>query len=296
MAYGTPRRPEDVDAYYTHVRRGRPPSAELLDDLARRYAAIGGGSPLARLTEAQAAAVAGALEVRAPGRFRVEVGYKHAPPFVEDAVERLLAAGAGRLVGLVLAPHYSAASVGEYLGRLRARAGELGGGAPVAAVEGWHLEPTYLAFLAHQVRRGLEGLPAATTVLFTAHSLPRRVVAAGDGYADRVRETAAAVAAEVGLARWAVAWQSAGRTPEPWLGPDLLTVLADLAGTGGVEGVLVCPCGFVSDHLEVLYDLDIEARARADELGLAFARTAVPNDDTRVLGALADRLVALAGD
>lgn len=296
MAYGTPRRPEDVDAYYTHVRRGRPPSAELLDDLARRYAAIGGGSPLARLTEAQAAVVGSALESRAPGRFQVEVGYKHAPPFVEDAVERLLAAGTGRLVGLVLAPHYSAASVGEYLGRLRARAGELRGGTSVAAVEGWHLEPTYLAFLADQVREGLEGLPAATKVLFTAHSLPERVVAAGDGYADRVRETAAAVAADVGLARWAVAWQSAGRTPEPWLGPDLLTVLAELAGTGGVEGVLVCPCGFVSDHLEVLYDLDIEARGRADELGLAFARTAVPNDDTRVLGALADRLVGLAGD
>ena len=296
MAYGTPRRPEDVNAYYTHVRRGRPPSAELLDDLARRYAAIGGGSPLARLTEAQAAVVAAALESRAPGRFRVEVGYKHAPPFVEDAVERLLAAGTGRLVGLVLAPHYSAASVGEYLARLRARAGEVRPGTPVAAVEGWHLEPTYLAFLAEQVRRALEASPAATKVLFTAHSLPQRVVAAGDGYADRVRETAAAVAAEVGLARWAVAWQSAGRTPEPWLGPDLLTVLADLAGTGGVEGVLVCPCGFVSDHLEVLYDLDIEARARADELGVAFARTAVPNDDTRVLGALADRLVGLAGD
>ncbi len=299
MAYGTPRRPEDVEAYYTHVRRGRPPSAELLDDLARRYAAIGGVSPLARRTEAQAVVVAGALEARAPGRFHVEVGYKHAPPFVEDAVERLLAAGAERLIGLVLAPHFSAASVGEYLGRLRAQTDELRPGTPVAAVEGWHLEPTYLAFLADQVRQGLEDLPAATKVLFSAHSLPQRVVAAGDGYADRVRETAAAVAAEVGLAPWAgwaVAWQSAGRTPEPWLGPDLLTVLGDLAGTGRAEGVLVCPCGFVSDHLEVLYDLDIEARARAGELGLAFARTAVPNDDTRVLGALADRLVRLAGD
>ncbi len=298
MAYGTPPGPEHVEAYYTHVRRGRPPPAELLDDLARRYAAIGGVSPLARLTEAQAAVVAGALEARAPGRFRVEVGYKHAPPFVEDAVENLLAGGAGRLAGLVLAPHYSAASVGEYLSRLRARAGELRPGTDVAAIEGWHLEPAYLAFLAGQVRQGLARLPSATKVLFTAHSLPQRVVAAGDGYADRVRETAAAVAAQVGLAPrtgWAVAWQSAGRTPEPWLGPDVLSVLADLAGTGRAQGVLVCPCGFVSDHLEVLYDLDVEARARAGELGLAFARTAVPNDDRHVMGALADRLVGLAG-
>jgi ferrochelatase len=299
MAYGTPRGPDDVEAYYTHVRRGRPPPPELLDDLVRRYAAIGGVSPLARRTEAQAAVVAGALEQRAPGRFLVEVGYKHAPPFVEDAVERLLARGAGRLAALVLAPHYSAASVGEYLARVRARAGEVHSGTEVTAIEGWHLEPAYLAFLAGEVRRRLDELPAGTKVLFTAHSLPQRAVAAGDGYADRVAETAAAVAGEVGLAPWtgwAVAWQSAGRTPEPWLGPDVLTVLADLAGTGRAKGVLVCPCGFVSDHLEVLYDLDIEARGRAGELGLAFTRTAVPNDDPDVLGALADRLVQLAGD
>jgi ferrochelatase len=297
MAYGTPAGPDDVEAYYTHVRRGRPPTPELLDDLARRYAAIGGVSPLAERTRAQAAVVAGALEQRSPGRFRVEVGYKHAPPFVEDAVDRLIAAGAGHLVGLVLAPHYSAGSVGEYQARLRARAGEIAPSMEVTALDDWHLEPAYIAFLAAEVRRCLRTLPAGTKVLFSAHSLPVRVVAGGDPYADQVRRTAEAVAAVVGLtpwSGWAVAWQSAGRTPEPWIGPDVLTVLADLAGTGTTGGALVCPCGFVSDHLEVLYDLDVEARASAATLELAFARTAVPNDDPAVLGALADRVVAAA--
>lgn len=298
MAYGTPAGPEDVEAYYTHVRRGRPPPPALLDDLVQRYRAIGGVSPLSARTRAQAGVIAAGLEHRAPGRYRVEIGYKHAPPFLEDAVERLIGAGARRIVGVVLAPHYSAGSVAEYLGRLRARAAELDPGVVVVAVPDWHLEPAYLAFLTSEVRRCLAGLPAATKVLFSAHSLPARVVAGGDPYAEQVGETAAAVARAVRLtpgAGWTVAWQSAGRTPEPWIGPDVLEVFADLARTGRVEGVLVCPCGFVSDHLEVLYDLDLEAAARASELGLAFARTAVPNDDPAVLGALANRVIAAAG-
>ncbi|CAN5125626.1 ferrochelatase [soil metagenome] len=296
MAYGTPGGPEDVEAYYTHVRRGRPPTPELLADLVRRYDAIGGVSPLAGRTRAQASVLATSLERRAPGRFRVEVGYKHAPPFLEEAVETLVGGGAERLVALVLAPHYSAGSVGEYLARVRARTAELAPEFPVATVDDWHLEPAYLAFLAAEVRRCRAQLPKATKVLFSAHSLPERVVAGGDPYADQVRETGAAVAAEVGLSPWAdwtVAWQSAGRTPEPWIGPDILTVFGDLADTGRADGVLVCPCGFVSDHLEVLYDLDVEARDRAAALGLAFARTAVVNDDPAVLDALAARAAAV---
>ena len=294
MAYGTPAGPDDIDGYYTHVRRGRPPSPELLDDLVRRYAAIGGASPLAARTRAQAGGVAAALERQAPGRYRVAVGYKHAPPFLEDAVDQLLAEGTRQLIGLVLAPHFSRGSVGEYLGRLRARAAALDPTVEVAAVDDWHLEPAYLDFLTAEVRRGLAGLPTGSKVLFTAHSLPRRIVE-DDPYVAQVGETAAAVASAAGLAPWtgwAVAWQSAGRTPEPWIGPDVGDVLAGLAGAGG-GGVLVCPCGFVSDHLEVLFDLDLEAAGRAAELGLAFSRTAVPNDDPTVLGALAERVVAL---
>ena len=169
-------------------------------------------------------------------------------------------------------------------------------GLAVGGVESWHLEPTYLAFLTSAVRDALEPLPARTKVLFTAHSLPERVLV-DDPYPDQLRVSATAVAEAAGLHRWAgwaLGWQSAGRTPEPWRGPDILETLSDLASTGRADGVLVCPQGFVSDHLEVVYDLDIEARKLADELGLAFARTRVLNDDSAVLGALADRVLAAA--
>jgi ferrochelatase len=296
MAYGTPGSPEEIEPYYTDIRRGNPPPPELLADLVRRYEAIGGISPLAERTRAQADGLAHALEERAPGEVAVTIGLKHAEPRIEAGVDELVASGVRRFVGLVLAPHYSAGSVQQYLDRARARAAALDPAVEVLGIESWHLEPAYLDFLAEGVRTGLAELPARTKVLFTAHSLPRRVVAGGDPYPEQLQETAEAVAERVGLvpwSTWAVAWQSAGRTPEPWLGPDVLEVLRDLAATGRAEGALVCPCGFVSDHLEVLYDLDIEARKRATDLGLAFARTPVLNDDPAVLGALADRVLAL---
>ena len=291
MAYGTPARPEDVEAYYTDIRRGRPPTAEQLADLVRRYDAIGGISPLAARTEAQRAGLQAALDERAPGRFEAVLGLKHVAPFIEDAVADLRERGVERIVGLVLAPHYSALSVGEYLHRAREAAGDL----PFTGIESWATEPAYVEFLAGAVRDGLAELPDGTKVLFTAHSLPERVRAMGDPYEDELRGTAQAVADRLGLlpwAQWAPAWQSAGRTPEPWLGPDVLQVITDLAGTGRATGLLVCPCGFVADHLEVLYDLDIEARAAAERVGIAFARTRVLNDDPAVLAALADRVLA----
>ena len=296
LAYGTPGSPEEIEPYYTDIRRGRPPPPELREDLVRRYAAIGGTSPLAERTRAQADGLARALAERAPGEVSVTIGLKHAEPRIEAAVDALVAAGTCRIVGLVLAPHDSAGSVQQYLDRARARAAEVAPEVEVLGIESWHLEPAYVDFLADGVRTRLAELAARTKVLFTAHSLPQRVVAGGDPYPEQLRETAEAVAHRVGLvpwSTWAVAWQSAGRTPEPWLGPDVREVLRDLAATGRAEGALVCPCGFVSDHLEVLYDLDIEARALAEELGLAFARTPVLNDDPAVLGALADRVVSL---
>jgi ferrochelatase len=292
MAYGTPADPGEVEAYYTHIRRGRPPTPEQLADLERRYAAIGGVSPLAERTRDQAAAVAAALDRAEPGGWQVALGMKHAPPFVEDAVTQLVKDGAERVVGLVLAPHWSRGSVGEYHQRAAASAAELG--ADYAGIERWHDAPAGRAALATRVRDGLAALPEKTKVLFTAHSLPERVLA-GDPYADELRDSAAAVAVEVGLNRWAgwsLAWQSAGRTPEPWRGPDILEVIADLGATGRAEGVLVCPQGFVSDHLEVLYDLDVDAARVAAEAGLAFARTTSINDDPAVMAALADRVRA----
>ena len=286
MAYGTPRSPADIEAYYTHIRRGRPPEPAQLADLTARYEAIGGVSPLAERTEAQRAAIQAALDDRAPGTYRVVLGQKHAAPFIEDAVADLVAGGAERVVGLVLAPHYSGFSVGQYHERARAASGEV----PFVGIESWHLEPAYVSFLGDAVQRARAGLPERHKVLFTAHSLPERVLV-GDPYPDQLRDGAAAVAATVGLdpwADWSIGWQSAGRTPEPWRGPDILEVIRALAATGRSDGVLVCPHGFVADHLEVLYDLDVEAAGVAADVGLAFARTDVVNDDPAVMVALAD--------
>jgi ferrochelatase len=294
MAYGTPTALQDVEAYYTHIRRGSAPTPEQLADLVRRYDAIGGTSPLAERTEAQRTALAAALEARAPGRCRVVLGQKHATPFIEDAVSALAGDGVTDVVGLVLAPHFSGFSVGQYQDRLATAAAEHG--LRAAAIESWHLEPSYLAFLTAAVRDGLASMPERTKVLFTAHSLPERVLV-DDPYPDQLHASARAVAEAAGLDRWAgwaLGWQSAGRTPEPWRGPDILEIVRDLAATGAADGVLVCPQGFVSDHLEVVYDLDIEAEAVADEVGLRFARTRVLNAEPTVFGALADRVLAAA--
>jgi ferrochelatase len=266
MAYGTPASADDVEAYYTHIRRGRPPTPEQLADLRSRYDAIGGLSPLRRITEAQRDRIAAALG----DSYRVELGYKHASPFIEDAVAAL----GEDVIGVVLAPHYSRGSIGEYVERL---------GHP--AVESWHDLPEWIDFQATTVRAELDSLPARTTVLFTAHSLPERVLA-GDRYQDELTTSARAIAAQAGLDNWALAWQSAGRTPEPWRGPDVLDAMTDL----DADGVLVCPQGFTADHLEVLYDVDIVAGHHAEKLGIAFARTPMVNDDPAVLGALAERV------
>ena len=194
----------------------------------------------------------------------------------------------------MLAPHWSAASVGEY--HERAAKAAVAGGLAYSAIERWHLEPAYLDFQAAAVTGVLGTMPTNTKVLFTAHSLPQRVIAGGDPYADLLRESADAVARRAGLAPWggwSVGYQLSRAHPEPWIGPDVLDVVRDLAASEGASGILVCACGFVADHLEVLYDLDIEARRHADERGLDFARTPVVNADPAVMGALAD-LIARA--
>jgi ferrochelatase len=305
MAYGTPRTRDEILPYYTDIRRGRPPTEELLAELVARYEAIAPPgsdilSPLAARTEAQRDGLQAALDELAPGEYEVVLGLKHASPMIETAVEEVCRRGVRRIVGVVLAPHYSSYSIGQYLGRARTAAEPHG--VEVAGVESWATDPAFVSFLANDLRARLAAMPADTKVLFTAHSLPQRIIDAGDPYPLELRATAEAVAAEVGLAewsQWAIAWQSAGRTPEPWLGPDVLQVIDDLAASendaGRERGVVVCACGFVADHLEVLYDLDIEAAARAAERGLRFDRTACVNDDPAVMGALARRVVAAGG-
>lgn len=294
MAYGTPRAPEEILPYYTDIRRGRAPTPELLAELTARYEAIGGLSPLAHLTEAQRDELQRQLDVIAPDRYEVVLGLKHAAPMIEAAVDDLAERGFERIVGAVLAPHYSSYSIGQYLGRARTAAEPHG--ITVTGVESWATDPAYVAFLADDLGPRLAAMPDGTRVLFTAHSLPQRIIDAGDPYPHELRATAEAVAARLGLAEgtgWQIAWQSAGRTPEPWLGPDVLEVIDHLAADG-VPGVVVSAVGFVADHLEVLYDLDIEAAGHAARLGLAFDRTACVNDDPTVMAALAARVHAAA--
>jgi ferrochelatase len=283
MAYGTPRRLEDVEAYYTHIRRGSPPPAGLLEELLGRYRAVGGPTRLNRITREQADALAGALRARGLV-VPVAVGFKHVAPFVGDAVRELARAGIARVVGLVLAPHYSIRSIAEYERYAREAAPA---GLEVEVIPSWHDHPGLIRFLAGRLRAALDQAGADPHVLFTAHSVPARVLDGGDPYPEQLRETSALVARTAGAPRWSFAYQSAGRTAEPWLGPDVLDGIADLAERGET-GVVVQSIGFVADHLEVLYDLDVEARETAEHLGLRFARVEMPNAHPDFVAALAD--------
>jgi protoporphyrin/coproporphyrin ferrochelatase len=289
MAYGTPAGLDDVERYYTDIRRGRPPEPEKLAELTARYRAIGGRSPLLEITRKQAQGI----QERLPD-VQAFLGQKHSSPSIPEAVEEMKKHGIERAVGLVLAPHYSSMSIGDYAARSQRAAEECGWDGKLEMIESWHLEPGYIGLLSDNVQRVLTKLPEAE-VVFTAHSLPERIVSQGDPYPHQLEETAAAVAERSGLKRWRTAWQSAGATSDAWLGPDVLDLLETLVAEGA-RGAIVCPCGFVSDHLEVLYDLDKEAASRAAELGIDFARTESPNDDPRFLDTMAS-LVArkLAG-
>ncbi len=293
MAYGTPRSREEILPYYTDIRRGRPPTPELLEELTARYEAIGGLSPLAALTESQRDTLQAELDALAPGRYVVSLGLKHAHPMIEEAVEAIAQQSPESIIGLVLAPHFSSYSIGQYIDRTRAAAEPHG--IAVTGIDSWAVEDAFVDFLADDIRTRLAAMPAKTRVLFTAHSLPQRIIDAGDPYPDQLRATATAVASKLGLREgddWSIAWQSAGRTPEPWIGPDILEVIDELGtSTDETAGVLVCACGFVADHLEVLYDLDIEARHHAESNGLAFDRTTCVNSDRNVMHALAKRVI-----
>ncbi|MFP5351894.1 MAG: ferrochelatase [Actinomycetota bacterium] len=284
MAYGTPAGIDDIERYYTDIRHGRPPTPELLQELTDRYQAIGGRSPLLEITTAQARG----LEERLGGP-RVYLGQKHSTPFIRDGVEAMKADGVTDAVGLVLAPHFSAMSIGDYERRTRTAAAELGWTGTLHMVKSWHVEPGYISLLAERVKDAIASLPpdaGEPVVAFTAHSLPERILQKGDPYPDQLRATGEQVAATLALKEWRIGWQSAGRTADPWLGPDVLEMLEEEANAGRTA-MVVCPCGFVADHLEVLYDLDIEAASHAAKLGIAFTRTASPNTDPAFLDTLA---------
>jgi protoporphyrin/coproporphyrin ferrochelatase len=274
MAYGSPGQIEDIRPYLEDIREGRPVSDEAVEELTERYRRIGGRSPLDEITERQRAALERELGVP------VHVGMKHWRPRIAEAVDAALAGGAERVVGVVLAPHYSALSIAGYRERLEAA---LDGRAELRFVESWHDHEPFLQVLAGRVRG------SDAHVVFTAHSLPERILALGDPYRDQLLETSRLVAERAGIERWSFAFQSASQTGEPWLGPDILEEL-DALHEQGVRDVLVCPVGFVSDHLEILWDLDVEARQRAAELGLRLDRIESLNDDPAFIRALAQLL------
>lgn len=282
MAYGSPERLADVPAYYADIRGGRPVAPERLADLVERYRRLGieDASPLNAITEETRAALEAELGLP------VHTGMKHWTPRIADAAEAALASGAEEVAGIVLAPHYSALSIAGYREQLE-RA--LAGRAELRFVESWHDEPGFVELLADRVRG------TRSHVVFTAHSLPARILAAGDPYRDQLLETSQLVAEAAGLADWSFSFQSESATGEPWLGPDILDHLEALRRQG-VEDVLVCPVGFVSDHLEIRWDLDVETKEKAAELGLRLERIEMPNADSplvRTLAAVVRRALAV---
>jgi ferrochelatase len=287
MAHGTPSRPDEIGPFYTRIRRGRPPTPEQLAELEGRYRAIGGVSPLAERTRAQVDGVRAALEHRARGHFVVSFGAKHTDPLIEETAAVLAFAGHRRVIGLVLTPHGSSLGSQEYLDRAAAALGDT----PFVAVDPWYAEPALVELLASRVKDALAGVSGRARVIFTAHSLPERIRETGDTYPEQLAESARLVAVAAGLDQWQVAWQSAGRTPEAWLGPDVRDVVRGLAD-GQTDAVVVCPIGFVADHLEVLYDLDVDLAGVAESSGLSYARTASLNDDPLFVRLLADVVVA----
>jgi ferrochelatase len=280
MAYGGPDSLADVEPFLTDIRGGRPTSAELVEEIRGRYAAIGGRSPLLSISRAQAEALQKRLDETAPGDFRVYVGMRHWRPFIREAVAEIAAAGHRRLVALCLAPHYSELSIGAYMAKLDQAVEEqeaAGVSFDVHRVESWHDEPLFLEAIAEKVRRALRRWPederGHVQVLFTAHSLPELIVERGDPYPEQLLATARGVAERLGgLEGWRFCYQSAGASGIPWLGPAIEEVIPGLAAAGHRDA-LVVPVGFVADHVEILYDLDIEARGIAAEHGVRLERT-----------------------
>ena len=304
MAYGTASGPDDIERYYTDIRGGRTPTPEHLAELKDRYAAIGNVFPLLDTTREQAEGIVERLNAAAGERdaYRAYLGMKHSEPFIADAVASMRADGVERAIGIVMAPHWSGMSVETYIERVIQATQDDGGGPAFTFVRSYHDHPAFIAFLTARVAEALgrltDGERANAAVIFSAHSLPVRTLEDGtqrcktcdcDGscrYRDGLQETADLVAERLRLDDYLIAWQSAGRTSDPWWGPPIEAVIEELA-TAGRDAVVVCSAGFVADHLEILYDLDIEARGIAESGGTRFERTRMPNADPEYLDVLA---------
>ncbi|EZP78707.1 ferrochelatase [Parageobacillus genomosp. 1] len=292
MAYGTPYKEEDIERYYTHIRHGRRPSDELLEDLKQRYKAIGGISPLAKITLEQAKQLEDRLnEIQDDVEFRMYLGLKHIEPFIEDAVRKMHEDGIEEAVSIVLAPHFSTFSIQSYNERAKSEAQKLGG--PVIyTIDSWHDEPKFIDYWVEKVKEVFASMPKEerekAVLIVSAHSLPEKIITAGDPYPKQLEETAKWIAEKAGVKHYAVGWQSAGNTPEPWLGPDVQDLTRQLHKEKGYTSFVYVPVGFVADHLEVLYDNDIECKQVTEEIGAKYYRPEMPNANPEFIDALAN--------
>lgn len=291
MAYGTPYKEEDIERYYTHIRHGRKPSPEMLEDLRSRYEAIGGISPLAKITTEQAEKLAEHLNrIQDEIEFKMYQGLKHIEPFIEDAVSQMNQDGIEEAVSLVLAPHFSTFSVKSYNGRAKEEAEKLGG-PTITSVESWYKEPKFIEYWANQVKQTFASMTDEerenAVLIVSAHSLPEKIIAAGDPYPTQLQETADLIAKAAGVKNVEIGWQSAGNTPEPWLGPDVQDLTRDLYNEKGYKAFVYIPVGFVADHLEVLYDNDYECKVVTEELGVSYYRPEMPNAKPEFIDCLA---------
>ncbi|MCK1984378.1 MULTISPECIES: ferrochelatase [Peribacillus] len=291
MAYGTPYTEEDIERYYTHIRHGRRPSDELIADLKGRYEAIGGLSPLAKITAGQAEALEKKLNsVQEEVEFKAYLGLKHIEPFVEDAVKQMHEDGIKEAVSIVLAPHFSTFSVKSYNGRAQDEAAKLGD-LTITSVESWYDEPKFIQYWVDQVKEAIGKMTSEErdnfALIVSAHSLPEKILQSGDPYPNQLKETADMIAKGAGVSNYAVGWQSAGQTPEPWLGPDVQDLTRDLHQAKGYKAFIYIPVGFVAEHLEVLYDNDYECKVVTEEIGAGYYRPDMPNVKPEFIDALA---------
>ena len=298
MAYGTPEHLSDVESYYRDILGGREPSPEAAATLVERYRAVGGGTPLLEITRS----VADLLEQRlnrggGDPSWRVYVGMKHWHPYIAEAVDGIVADGVDELVALPLAPHYSRMSTGGYRDAVARGMAQVSSSPPTLFIESWHANPQFTALIAQRIGDALarsDADPSDVEVLFTAHSLPVRIIDEGDPYPEELAESAATVAQTAGIASWRFAYQSAAKTGMPWLGPDILESIEQIAHEGG-KNVLLAPFGFVCDHLEILFDVDITAKRAAEDLGVRLSRIEMPNDSPDFVEALFDIVTTGAG-
>lgn len=299
MAYGTPYKEEDIERYYTHIRRGRKPTPEMLTDLKNRYAAIGGISPLAKITQEQAEKLTTHLnDVQDEFEFHLYIGLKHIEPFIEEAVQQMHEDGIEEAVSIVLTPHFSTFSVESYNGRAKQVAERLGG-PRMFSIESWYKEPKFIQYWVDAVQAIYREMPAVerehSVLIVSAHSLPERILQSGDPYPEQLRETAELIAEGAGVSQYAIGWQSAGNSPEPWLGPDVQDLTRDLHKEHGYQAYVYIPVGFVADHLEVLYDNDYECKVVTDEIGASYYRPKMPNANKLFIDALATVVMSALG-